>query len=88
MSSRCFLLPFAGCSDMLRETTFRKDRMESVKVIRCAWCEAPNQIFIDVSAGLEQEYEEDCQVCCRPLTIRVHIDPDTLRIRVDAEMEG
>lgn len=62
--------------------------MESVKLIRCAWCEAPNQIFIDVSAGLDQEFEEDCQVCCRPMTIHVRIDPDTLRVDIDAEMEG
>lgn len=62
--------------------------MESVKVFRCPWCEAPNEIFIDVSGGLDQQFEEDCQICCRPITLRIHIDPETLRVTVDAEMEG
>ena len=62
--------------------------MESVKVFRCAWCEAPNEIFIDVSAGMDQIFEEDCQICCRPLSIHVHIDPDSLQINVDVDMEG
>ncbi len=80
-------MPFARGSDKFPPfTTFTI--MESVKVIRCAWCDAPNQIFIDLSGGLDQEFEEDCQVCCRPMTIRVRIDPDTLRVDVDADMEG
>lgn len=31
---------------------------------------------IDLTAGAEQEYVEDCPVCCRPNVIRVEIDPD------------
>ena len=62
--------------------------MESVKTIHCAWCTAPNEIFIDLSAGVEQSYEEDCQVCCRPNVISIHIDPETLHVDVDVETEG
>jgi hypothetical protein len=29
---------------------------------------------IDLSAGSEQEYVEDCPVCCNPNVIRVEID--------------
>ncbi len=62
--------------------------MESVKVFRCPWCDAPNEIFIDISAGVDQEYEEDCQVCCRPTTVHLHIDPDDLHVHIDVDMEG
>jgi hypothetical protein len=29
---------------------------------------------IDISAGAEQEYVEDCPVCCRPNVIHVEVD--------------
>lgn len=62
--------------------------MESVKVVRCAWCTEPNEIFIDLSAGMDQRYTEDCQVCCRPNVYSIHIDPESLRIEVEVETEG
>ena len=58
------------------------------RVYRCPWCLELNEIFVDISAGDAQEYEEDCQVCCRPVTIRVRIEEDTLRVEVVAEAEG
>ena len=58
------------------------------KVFRCSWCFELNEIFIDISAGMDQVYEEDCQVCCRPNTIHVNIDQDSRRVEVDAEAEG
>ena len=58
------------------------------KIFRCAWCFKLNEIFIDISAGGEQLFEEDCQVCSRPNTIRVHIDQDNLHVTVDSEEEG
>jgi hypothetical protein len=41
--------------------------------IACPYCAAPVVIVIDRSAG-EQDYIEDCQVCCRPLIIGVRLD--------------
>lgn len=58
------------------------------RVYRCPWCLELNELFIDISAGDEQEYEENCQVCCRPATIRVKIDEEPLRVEVVAEAEG
>ncbi|MDX2198395.1 MAG: CPXCG motif-containing cysteine-rich protein [Phycisphaerae bacterium] len=29
---------------------------------------------IDISAGREQEYVEDCPICCHPNVIHVHLD--------------
>lgn len=58
------------------------------KIFRCAWCFEINEIFVDISGGNDQVYEEDCQVCSRPNTIHVNIDQDTLRVEVEAELEG
>jgi hypothetical protein len=58
------------------------------KTFSCAWCFEVNEIFIDLSAGEDQEYVEDCQVCCRPNTIRVHIDIDAHRVTLENEAEG
>ncbi|MEP7187131.1 MAG: CPXCG motif-containing cysteine-rich protein [Rhodanobacter sp.] len=43
--------------------------------ISCPYCGEPLDILLDASAG-EQQYIEDCQVCCRPITLSVHIDED------------
>lgn len=58
------------------------------KTFQCAWCFEVNEIFVDISAGEDQVYEEDCQVCCRPNTIHVHIDLDTHQVEVENEAEG
>jgi hypothetical protein len=58
------------------------------KTYRCAWCFELNEIFVDMSAGLDQVYTEECEACDHPNTIHVHIDPDTLHIIVEAEAEG
>lgn len=58
------------------------------KTFRCAWCFEINEIFVDISGGENQEYVEDCQVCCRPNTIRVHIDIDSHQVLVENEQEG
>jgi len=34
--------------------------------VTCPYCGEENTILIDESAGQEQHYLEDCQVCCRP----------------------
>jgi hypothetical protein len=31
---------------------------------------------VDLSAGSEQEYVEDCPVCCRPNVVHVEVDED------------
>lgn len=36
--------------------------------IQCPYCGEDIEILVDTSIG-EQEYVEDCQVCCRPMVI-------------------
>jgi hypothetical protein len=58
------------------------------KIFRCAWCFEINEIDVDISAGEDQVFVEDCQVCCRPNTIHVLIDLDTRQVAVENEAEG
>jgi len=41
--------------------------------IHCPYCGEQLEILIDGSAG-NQDYVEDCQVCCSPIDICVQID--------------
>ncbi|HKI50694.1 MAG TPA: CPXCG motif-containing cysteine-rich protein [Geothermobacteraceae bacterium] len=38
--------------------------------IFCPYCGEKNQLLVDCSLPF-QDYIEDCQVCCRPMSIRV-----------------
>jgi hypothetical protein len=40
---------------------------------------------VDLSAGMLQRYIEDCQVCCRPMTLFVRFDEDDFTATIDAE---
>ena len=40
----------------------------------CASCGEQIVVPIDLSAGSEQEYVEDCPICCHPNVIHVEVD--------------
>ena len=42
----------------------------------CDACGEEIVVPLDVSAGAQQDYIEDCPVCCRPNHIHVDIDDD------------
>jgi hypothetical protein len=42
----------------------------------CDSCGEEIVVPVDLSAGPNQEYVEDCPVCCRPNVIHVEIDTD------------
>jgi DNA replicative helicase MCM subunit Mcm2 (Cdc46/Mcm family) len=52
----------------------------------CDACGEEIVIPLDPSAGMSQEYVEDCPVCCRPNVVHVEID-DNGEARVWAEAE-
>ncbi len=54
----------------------------------CAFCGEPNVTFVDFSAGMQQSYVEDCQVCCQPNVLYIQIDEDTLDIEINSEPES
>jgi hypothetical protein len=43
--------------------------------IDCPYCGERIELLVDGSAG-EQEYIEDCPVCCRPILLRVSVGED------------
>jgi len=42
--------------------------------VMCPYCGEPNEIAIDAGGGTNQDYVEDCQVCCRPWRVTVVYD--------------
>lgn len=40
--------------------------------IMCPYCAQAFEIEIDHTGGQTQEWVTDCEVCCRPIIIRVH----------------
>ena len=52
----------------------------------CTSCGEEIVLPIDLSAGSQQEYVEDCPVCCHPNVIHVDIDEEgESRVWVDDE---
>lgn len=45
--------------------------------IDCPYCGERIVVLVDTSAG-DQEYIEDCQVCCRPINLFVSLDEEGL----------
>ena len=39
----------------------------------CPYCGEPVSVLVDTSCD-EQSYIEDCQVCCRPMVLNIHVD--------------
>lgn len=58
------------------------------KRIACPHCGHSTQVELDASLG-DQEFFEDCLVCCNPIHLRLHRDElfDRLQLFVDADNE-
>jgi cysteine-rich CPXCG protein len=42
--------------------------------VTCPYCGEGCTIALDPGGGEEQDYVEDCPVCCQPWQVRVHYD--------------
>ena len=62
--------------------------MQTTAEYICAFCGEPNTTFVDLSAGSQQSYVEDCQVCCRPSILYLRVDEETLDVEIDSDYEG
>jgi Cysteine-rich CPXCG len=51
--------------------------METTAEYQCSYC-----------GEYEQSYVEDCQVCCRPNTLNVMVDRDSLDVEISTEYRG
>ena len=54
--------------------------------LNCPYCGEVIQIVVDCSVS-DQDYIEDCQVCCRPINLYVIIDEDSVQISASHENE-
>jgi hypothetical protein len=54
---------------------------------QCAGCGEWNETSVDSSAGMRQQYVEDCQVCCKPNILHVGWDMSTGEYTISAELE-
>ena len=53
--------------------------------VQCPYCWEMIELTVDCSAG-NQEYPEDCAVCCRPIALAIRIDADgNLGVEVQRE---
>ena len=56
--------------------------------ITCPYCGEANELVIDTSVA-QQEYIEDCFVCCRPIQVRIAIGENgQFSVSVRSENEG
>lgn len=56
-----------------------------LKSISCPYCGESIELVIDTSID-QQQYIEDCQVCCRPISVNVSIiEPDQIVVNATAE---
>ena len=47
----------------------------AVRKVSCPYCGETLQVMVDPQE-VEQAYIEDCQVCCRPITLAISSDID------------
>ncbi len=54
---------------------------------QCPYCGEAIELLIDDSQA-EQDYIEDCQVCCQPISVQVWVDDDSeIRLVLRSESE-
>ena len=53
--------------------------------VQCPYCWESFLLLVDPSVE-QQEYVEDCEICCRPIDFTIDIDADG-RARVDARSQ-
>jgi hypothetical protein len=49
---------------------------ETESLVTCPHCGEMNEIALDPGSGSDQEYIEDCHVCCRPILMYVKYGRD------------
>jgi hypothetical protein len=54
---------------------------------QCAGCGQWNETSVDESAGRNQSYVEDCQICCKPNVLKISWDPEIEEFFISTELE-
>lgn len=63
-----------GSDDALTEEDFPlgDGTADGAALVTCPYCGEEVEITLDPGGEEEQEYVEDCEVCCRPWSVTVH----------------
>jgi transcription elongation factor Elf1 len=62
-----------------------KKPMDTTAPYSCPYCGEESFTEVDLSQGLKQSTIEDCQVCCRPMTLFISFDEETYQASINAE---
>ena len=54
--------------------------------VSCPYCGENIEVIVDCSVT-EQDYIEDCQVCCQPINFYINVIDDDIDIKVTSENE-
>lgn len=49
---------------------------DTESTILCPYCGEENVTFVDPGSGPVQQYIEDCQVCCQPMSVYLSFDAE------------
>lgn len=60
--------------------------MLDTRSVACPYCGERFETALDCSAG-DQEYIEDCQICCRPIVFAVTADADGKLLALEVRRE-
>jgi hypothetical protein len=60
--------------DLDRDFPLGDGTADTASSVSCPYCGEAVDIALDPGGGPDQEYVEDCQVCCQPWRVRVHYD--------------
>ena len=53
--------------------------------VHCPYCGEPSELLLDPAGGLDQAYVEDCEVCCRPWSVRVRWSSGAAEVELRSE---
>jgi hypothetical protein len=58
--------------------------VETSAEVVCPYCGETTTISVDPGGGSDQQYVEDCEVCCNPWQVTVHFDEGIANVQVTA----
>jgi hypothetical protein len=62
--------------DLDQEFPLGDGTADTATSVTCPYCGELNEIAVDPGSGGDQEYVEDCGVCCQPWRVVVHYAAD------------
>ena len=59
--------------------TSEEKRIEHFGIVQCPYCGESFEIHIEAAEDGQSMYE-DCHVCCKPISIHVHVEDDQVEV--------